>query len=146
MTLGIATRRFLDSDMNGGDIATAAFSLEALTDHALKDTLIGTERSPFQEMGRSLAMAAELSLQGIDVVMLGLSEKGALVRLRVTNGVADLQREPGGVFSGPKFQTWSQKYPYGYAQVKDAMNLFYLTLTGYWCQPSPRTAHLACHG
>jgi hypothetical protein len=130
MTLGIATRRFLDSDMNGGDIATAAFSLEALTDHALKDTLIGTERSPFQEMGRSLAMAAELSLQGIDVVMLGLSEKGALVRLRVTNGVADLQREPGSVFSGLKFQTWSQKYPYGYAQVKDAMNLFYLTLAG----------------
>jgi CHAT domain-containing protein len=75
-------------------------------------------------------MAHELSLQGIDVVMLGLSEKGTLVRLQVTKGIADLQRETEDVFSGPRFQMWSQEYPYGYAQVKDAMNVFYLTLTG----------------
>jgi tetratricopeptide (TPR) repeat protein len=130
MTLGIATRRFLDSGMDGGDIATAAFSLEALTDHALKDALIGTERSPFEEMGTSLAMALELSIQGIDVVMLGLSERGTLVRLQVTNGVANLQRETEEVFSGSRFEEWTQKYPYGYAQVTNAMNLFYLTLTG----------------
>jgi hypothetical protein len=130
ITLGIMTRRFLDSDIDGSDIATAAFALEALTDHALKDALIGTEHSPFEEMGRSLAMAHELSLQGIDVVMLGLSEKGTLVRLQVTKGVANLQREAEDVFSEPKFLTWSQKFPYGYAQVREAMNLFYLTLTG----------------
>jgi hypothetical protein len=112
--------------MDGSHIATAAFALEALTDHALKDALIGTEHSPFEEMGRSLAMAHELSLQGIDVVMLGVSEKGTLVRLRVTQDVAILQREAEDVFSESKYLTWSQKYPYGYAHVKDAMNLFYL--------------------
>jgi hypothetical protein len=138
VTLGIATRRFLDSDMDGGDIAAVAFSLEALSDHALKDAPIGTERSPFQEIGRSLAMARELSLQGIDVVMLGLSEKGTLVRLQVTNGTADVQRETEQVFSGPKFEQWSQKYPYGYAQVNDPMNLFYLTLTGIGISLAPK--------
>ncbi len=130
MTLGIATRRFLDSNMSQGDIATVAFSLEALTDHAFKDALIGTERSPFAKLDRSLIMAVELSMLGIDILMLGLSEKGTLVCLHVRKGVAEFQKETEDVFSEPKFMTWSQKYPYGYAQVKDAMNLFYLTLTG----------------
>lgn len=129
-TLSIATRRFLDSELDGDDIATAAFCLEALTDHAIKGSLIGTESSPFQEMGRTLSMATEISVQGIDVVMLGLSEKGTLVRLRVANGVSDLLKESEGTFSGSKFQTWSNKYPYGYAEVKDGTNVFYLTLEG----------------
>jgi hypothetical protein len=130
MTLGMATRRFLDSDIETGDIATAAFALEALTDHALKDALIGTERSPFESLDRSLTMAREISLRGIDVVMLGLSEKGTLLRLQVADGVANIQRETEEVFSGSKFEDWSEKYPYDYAHVNDAGNLFYLTLTG----------------
>jgi hypothetical protein len=43
------SRGFLDSDMNGGDIPTAAFSLEALTDHALKDALTAAEGSPLRD-------------------------------------------------------------------------------------------------
>jgi hypothetical protein len=142
ITLGMATRRFLDSDMDGHDIATAAFCLEALTDHALKDALIGTDNSPFGEMGRSLAMARELSLHGLDVVMLGLSEKGTLVRLKIAKGDADLHREAEDVFSERKFQEWSQKYPYGYAQVKEEMNLFYLTLAGIGISLVPERATL----
>lgn len=138
MTLGMATRRFLDSAMDVGDIATAAFALEALTDHALKDALIGSERSPFESLDRSLTMARELSFQGIDVVMLGLSEKGTLLRLQVAEGVANVQREVEEVFSGAKFEDWSDKYPYEYASVDDAGNLFYLTLTGIGISLAPR--------
>jgi hypothetical protein len=93
-------------------------------------------------MGRSLAMARELSLHGLDVVMLGLSEKGTLVRLKIAKGDADLQREAEDVFSERKFQEWSQKYPYGYAQVKEAMNLFYLTLAGIGISLVPERATL----
>jgi len=138
MILGITTRRFLDTTMDDGDTATAAFALEALTDHALNDTLIGTEDSPFKEMGRSLAIAGDLSRKGIDVVMLGLSEKGILVRLHVANGVGHLEREPENVFDGSKFQTWTQKYPYGYALAKDTTNLFYLTLSGIGISLAPQ--------
>ncbi len=130
MMMGIATRRFLDSDIDGGNVGTAAFCLEALTDHAFKNALVGTERSPFQESGRSLDMARDLSFRGIDILMVGLSEKGILVRLRVTKGIADLEKEGSDVFSGPKFVAWSEKYPYGYALVSEVMNLFYVTLTG----------------
>ena len=105
MALAIASRSFLDSTMDDGDTVAVAFALEALTDHAFKDALVGTEHSPFQEMGRSLTIARELSFQGIDVVMIGLSEKGTLVRLHVTNGIAELQKETADVFSGTKFQT-----------------------------------------
>ena len=142
MTLGMATRRFLDSDMDAGDIATAAFALEALTDHALKDALIGSERSPFGSLDRSLTMARELSLQGIDVVMLGLSEKGTLLRLQVADGVANVHREAEEVFSGSKFEDWSEKYPYEYASADDAGNLFYLTLTGIGISLAPRRSTL----
>jgi hypothetical protein len=137
MKLGIATRRFLDSKMDGDDITTAAFTLEALTDHALKGGMVEADGSLFQKLGRSLSVAQELSMQGIDIILLGLSEKGMLVRLHVTNGRADLQREPAEVFAGSKFQTWTQKYPYGYAQVSDAMNLFYLTLKGIGISLAP---------
>jgi tetratricopeptide (TPR) repeat protein len=130
MMLGIATRRFLDSAIDSGDVGTAAFCIEALTDHAFRNALVGTERSPFQEKERSVNMARDLSLRGIDILMVGLSERGILVRLRVTEGVADLEKESSDVFSGSKFLAWSEKYPYGYAQVTEAMNLFYVTLTG----------------
>lgn len=136
--LGIAARRFLDSPMDSGDPAIVTFTLEALTDHALNDALIGTEQSPFHEMNRSLAMAEALSRRGIDIVMLGLSEKGTLVRLFVVNGIAQAHKESQEVFSGEKFQKWTQTYPYGYSLVNDPMNLFYVTLEGIGVSLTPQ--------
>ncbi len=135
--LGIAARRFLDSTMDNDDTATVAVALEALTDHALSDALIGTEQSPFHELGRSLAMAEEICNRGIDVVMLGLSEKGTLVRLHVSSAIAQVHRESDEVFSGSKFQQWTQTYPYGYTQISDPMNLFYITLEGIGVSLTP---------
>lgn len=138
MTLAIASRRFLDSTMDDGDTTAAAFALEALTDHALEGAPIGTDRSPFREIGRSFAMAKELSLQGMDIVLLGLSEKGRLVRLNMASGIAELVKEAEAVFSGEKFRMWTEKYPYDYVHVKDPMNLFYQTLTGIGVSFAPQ--------
>lgn len=137
MTLAIAGRRFLDSGLDGDNPESAAFAIEAVTDHAIKQSLIGTQDSPFEAIGRSLTMAMEVSEGGVNVIMLGLSERGTLVRLAVSNGITTLVRESKETFSEKRFREWSDRYPYGYAKVENPMNLFYVTLTGIGLSASP---------
>jgi hypothetical protein len=137
LTFAIACRRFLDSGIDGDSIESAAFVIEALSDHALKESLVGTKDSPFESIGRSLAMAIDLSLRGMNVIMVGLSERGTLVRLSVMDGTVKLVREPEEIFSEKKYRAWTDHYPYGYAMIGDPMNLFYVTLTGIGLSESP---------
>jgi hypothetical protein len=130
MTFAIACRRFLDSGIDGDNVESAAFAIEALSDHALKESLVGTKDSPFESLGRSLAMAKEIAERGLNVVMLGLSERGTLVRLNIADQTTTLIRESAETFSEKRFAEWSDRYPYRYANVQNPMNLFYLTLTG----------------
>jgi hypothetical protein len=130
LTFAIACRRFLDSGIDGDSIESAAFVIEALSDHALKESLVGTKDSPFESIGRSLAMAIDLSLRGMNVIMVGLSERGTLVRLSVMDGTVKLVREPEEIFSEKKYRAWTDHYPYGYAMIGDPLNLYYVTLTG----------------
>lgn len=127
MPLGVATRRFLDSDIASWDAITAAFAIEALTNHAIKGSL-AAGASPFEAIERSLAMARDMNVRGFDVLMLALSEKGSLVMLHVADGEPCPTRESSDVFSGEKFLTWKEIYPYGYGTPNEPMNLFYQTL------------------
>lgn len=127
--LGVATRRFLDSDAALSDATTVAFAIEALTNHAIKGSLEGGY-SPFEKIDRSITMAEGIVKRGVDVLMLGLSERGSLVVLPFGEKVARSYREPRDVFSGKKYQRWTKRFPYDYGTANEPMNLFYQTLEG----------------
>jgi hypothetical protein len=129
MPLGVATRRFLDSDAVLLDTAATAFAIEALTNHAINGSLKGGY-SPFEQIDRSIEMAGEIVKRGVDVLMLGLSEKGSLVVLHLRQDAARSYRESIAVFSGEKYLTWTKRFPYAYGAANEPMNLFYQTLEG----------------
>ena len=110
MLLGTATRRFLDSDAVLLDTATTAFAIESLTNHAINGSL-EEGYSPFEKIDRSIEMAGEIVKRGVDVLMLGLSEKGLLVVLHLHQGTARSCRESIEVFSGEKYLNWTKRFP-----------------------------------
>jgi hypothetical protein len=74
-----------------------------------------------------LDRAVEIAGHGFQVIFLGLSESGSLVRVEVAgSGTTDVEVEPRSLFSGRALHEWSTEYPYQYAYSKNP-NAFWTT-------------------
>jgi hypothetical protein len=136
--VAIAARRFLDSRSPDKQAESTIFAIELLTDHAIRGALIGTPRSPFNTLQTTSELAAEVSQAGIRVVFAGLGESGRLVRVNVEHGrIQQAICEDQKTFSISKLEQWSETCPYGYADFKDPLNLFYVSTDGLGLSLSP---------
>jgi hypothetical protein len=140
--VAIAARRFLDTRSASVEVEPVIFAIELLADHAIRGSLIATADSPVTAIGITSERACEVSRAGIRIVFLGMGESGRLIRVNVEDGrVQGVVCEDEKTFSGRKLEVWSKRYPYGYAQVNNPMNLFYTTTDGLGItlSPSPPT-------
>jgi hypothetical protein len=118
--VAIAARRFLDAKVDKESAQAVIFAIEALADHAIRHSLIGSGDSAFGSLGISSERAVAISTAGYRVVFLGLSETGRLVRVTVVDGdVDEVVVETKEMFSALALEEWSQRFPYDYSRTDD---------------------------
>jgi hypothetical protein len=118
--VAIAARRLLDTEVGIRNVEAVMLAIEALADHAIRTSSIGTEASVFSSLGTTRERAASVSATGCRVTLLGLSETGRLVRVDTADGdVVEVVTETREVFSAAALENWSQQFPYAYAQTDD---------------------------
>lgn len=126
-----AARRFLNKDVAKSDLTSLIFAIELVADHAMRNSGVGTVDSPFASLEMTAKHAIKISQSGLRIVFLGRSESRYLIRVNVENGViTEAVTENESTFSITKFETWTQRFPYGYGLYNDPMNLFYTSTDG----------------
>ena len=66
---------------------------------------------------------SSVGAHGIDVHLLGLSDKGRLVHACFSDGNITTTVEPSDVFDSDSMATWSRNYPSGFALMDHATRL-----------------------
>jgi hypothetical protein len=118
--VALVARGLLDSDVSAMSSQEVILAIEALTDHAIEGSAIGTTESPFATLETPYDRVTEISASGYRVVCLGLSERGALVRVNVVSGgVEEVIVEAKETFSAQALEEWSDRFPYEYAYTND---------------------------
>jgi CHAT domain len=129
----LAAKRLLNPP-SGTNEKVIAFAIELLSDRAIALPGWETTAKPPELLTAVTEpgdIAAELSRQGIAVVMAALSEDGQLVRVSAQDGrLGPVVREPAAVFSRDRLRAWTKDYPYRYGIDEDTGNAFLLSMDG----------------
>jgi hypothetical protein len=129
----LAAKRLLNPP-SGTNEKVIAFAIELLSDRAIALPGWETTAKPPELLTAVTEpgdIAAELSRQGIAVVMAALSEDGQLVRVSAQDGrLGPVVREPAAVFSRDRLRAWTKDYPYRYGIDEDIGNAFLLSMDG----------------
>ena len=133
--IAISAGLLLDSPECKSDPQIASFAIELLADHGiarppangiapLPSSLPATVEGPAQ-------IAKDISLAGLDVHVMGLSESKALVHVIARNGtLGDVVVEPPDIFSKDRLDTWSRQFPYSYGFERSDSNIFHTSMRG----------------
>jgi hypothetical protein len=111
--IATAARRFLDADLSQENVQTVILAIEMLSDLAIRRTSIVGPNSTFSSPETTFERAVAISRNGYQVVFLGLSQAGRLIRVNVVDGaVTEVLAEQVSVFSRDRFRGWSEDFPY----------------------------------
>jgi hypothetical protein len=127
-------RRCLSSPASRNDPAAVALATECLADRATPVPgweAIGRPPVPIATANGALEQAQSLSAGDAAVLLFGLDDAGALVRLLVRGGNAEpAVVESEAVFSRDALRDWRQEFPFRYGVDQDTPNLFYTSTEG----------------
>lgn len=131
--IATASRRFLDTSLSQENAQTVVLAIEVLSDLAIRATSTVGSHSTFSLSESSLERAVLVSRSGYQVVFMGLSEAGRLVRVDVVEGApTQVFVEEESVFSRDRFRIWAETFPYGYANSQDP-NVFWTSTESLGC-------------
>ena len=130
----IASRRFLDAPEVLQDSRQTALAIELLADQGLQrhegatpteDALHGLPKS----IGEPAELAGEFSRLGINVLMMGVSAAGGLIRVTAKDGVLGPSvSDNSTAFSKTRLAEWAKEFPYAYGMVSPTDNTFYTSM------------------
>jgi hypothetical protein len=117
--IAIAARRLLDIQLGDENAESAMIAIEAGSDHGIRRQT-GEPSSCFVSREAFLGDVHQIAALGYQLLFMGLSESGRLVRVQVNaDGSSRLAVEDRAIFNGNAFLQWSHKYPYQYPYSDD---------------------------
>jgi hypothetical protein len=118
--IGIAARRLLDIPLGNEDAGSAMIAIEAGSDHGIRRQT-GRPSSWFVSREAFLECAGQIAALGYQLLFMGLSESGLLVRVQVdADGALRVAVEDRATFNGTAFHRWTHEYPYQYPDSDDS--------------------------
>lgn len=122
-TLVMLARRFLGREDIVETSAAALYALELLADQGVPVRDIEGDEAPTvlaDDPEALVAIAADISRDGMDLLFVGLDDKERLVRTLVRDGKATPPVvEPDSVFSMDALAVWRRTFPYEYGFLRD---------------------------
>ena len=139
-----AARKLLDAPEAASDPTVAALALELSCDLGVtqqRSEQTNDSHPPWipQDLTSPAEAACALSRDGASICMLGMSERGRLVRVTASKGNLSSATEPSAVFSQARLSAWSGKFPYAFGIEEDVNNLFYSAMDGLGLSDAPDT-------
>jgi hypothetical protein len=125
----LSTRRMLAGEDILSNAGAVALGIELLSDRATAMPGWEATSRPAEQMkdeGEAARWAAEISAEGICVVMAGFNSEGRLLRVTAQNGVLNTPiAEPTERFSADSLEAWARDFPYAYGLENNPANIFY---------------------
>ncbi len=138
----LSARRMLAGEEILSDTGAVALGIELLSDRAVAMPGWEATSRPAEQMkdeAEAARWAAEISAEGICVLMAGFDSKHRLLRMSAHNGVLDTPvREPTERFSAGVLEAWAHDFPYSYGLDNNPANIFYTSTEGLSFEHMPK--------